>query len=218
MFLDEGAGVKSPENRSVQFSVQLPEGVNPAVAESFQASFAKAARLMFSNPDASREVLARADDIVRLVTHLIEPSDDLLSERQHRAQTMRSVFEAGEWLTSEQINSLQQTPPTSKSQPSSDWKRRGRIYSVNVNGREYFAGYQFDALCQPLPIIREILAELGTVADTWKIAAWFQAPNGWIAEQGLKSDAPRPVAPKAALDRRDEVLGAARRNHRSYIA
>jgi hypothetical protein len=218
MIVDEGSRVEGLDNRSVQFSVQLPEGINPAVAESFQASFEKAARLMFSSPDASREVLARADEIVRLVTQLVEPSDDLLFERQHRAETIRAVFAAGEWLTSEQINSLQQTPPTSKSQPASDWKRRGRIFSVNVNGREYFAGYQFDALCQPLPIIREILAELGPVADMWKIAAWFHAPNGWIAEQGSVSDTPRPVAPKDALDRPGEVLAAARRNRGSYIA
>ncbi|MFM0139813.1 hypothetical protein [Caballeronia grimmiae] len=218
MIVDEGLPVEGPENRSVQFSVQLPEGVDPAVAESFQASFEKAARLMFSSPKASREMLARADEIVRLVTHLVEPSDDLLFERQHRAETIRSVFAAGEWLTSEQINSLQQAPPISKSQPASDWKRRGRIFSVNVNGREYFAGYQFDALCQPLPIIRELLTELGPVADMWKIAAWFHAPNGWIAEQSSISDTPRPVAPKDALDRPDEVLAAARRNRRSFIA
>ncbi|MDR5752504.1 MULTISPECIES: hypothetical protein [unclassified Caballeronia] len=218
MIVDEGSPIEGPDNRSVHFSVQLPEGVDLAVAESFQASFEKAARLMFSSPHASREMLARADEIVRLVTHLVEPSDDLLFERQHRAETIRSVFAAGEWLTSEQINSLQQTPPSSKSQPASDWKRRGRIFSVNVNGREYFAGYQFDALCQPLPIIREILTELGPVADMWKIAAWFHAPNGWIAEQSSSSDTPRPVAPKDALDRPDEVLAAARRNRRSFIA
>jgi hypothetical protein len=218
MAVDEETLLDGPENRSVHFSVRLPEGVNPAVAESFQASFEKAARLMFSSLATSHDLLERADEIVRLVTQIVEPSEDLLVERQLRAQTMRAMFAAGEWLTSEQINSLQQTPPTSKSQPASDWKRRGRIYSVTVNGREYFAGYQFDALCQPLPIIREILAEIGPVADTWKIATWFHAPNGWIAEQSTVSDAPRPVAPRDALDRRDEVLAAARRNHGSYVA
>jgi hypothetical protein len=216
MILDEHAKVEGSEGRYVQFSVPLPAGVNPAVAESFRASFERAARLMFSTPDASQDVIERADEIVRLVTRLVEPSDELLFERQQRMATMRAVFESGDWLTSEQINALQQTPPGSKSQPASDWKRRGRIYSVNVNGREYFAAYQFDALCQPLPIIREILAALGSVADTWKIAAWFHAPNGWIATQGPGD--PRPVAPRDALDRPDDVLAAARRHHGSYSA
>jgi len=137
----------------------------------------------------------------------------MLNERRRRLETMRTVFDRGDWLTAAQINAPRKRPPANQSQPASDWNRRGRIYSVTVDGRTYFAGYQFDTACQPQPVIREILAVLGPVSDTWKIAAWFHFPNGWIS--GARTQA---VAPKDALDRPLDVIAAARRNNGSYIA
>ncbi|MGF6789664.1 hypothetical protein [Paraburkholderia sp. 35.1] len=136
----------------------------------------------------------------------------MLNERRRRLKTMRTVFDQGEWLTAEQINARQKRPPANRSQPASDWKRRGRVYSVTFDGRAYFAAYQFDTACQPLPVIREILAALGPVAETGKIAAWFHFPNGWISAELTQA-----VAPKDALDRPLEVIGAARRNIGSYV-
>jgi hypothetical protein len=114
------------------------------------------------------------------------------------------------------LNRLQPEPPANKSHPASDWKRRGRIFSVSFGGKEYFARYQFDALYQPLPIIRDILKAFGSVADSWKIAAWFHFPNGWIAETGPRGT--RPIAPKDALDRPHDLLSALQRSQGSYQA
>ncbi|WP_321935291.1 hypothetical protein [Paraburkholderia sp. J8-2] len=207
------SGAPGGDQRRVQFSVDLPVGANLALTGAVQASLEKAIRLVLSDPKTGQDLLTRADDIARLVTSIAEPDESLLIERRRRQDAMRTVFDDGQWLTAEDINALQKTPPASKSQPASDWKRRDRVYSVSVNGREYFAAYQFDTFSQPLPIIREILEALGPLADTWKIAAWFHFPNGWISD-----DEGRPVAPKDALDRREDVIGAARRYHGSYVA
>lgn len=193
--------------------VDLPPDADIALAGSVQESLQKAIGLVLANPEAGLALLKRADDIARLVTTIAEPDAGLLIERRRRQDAMQAVLEDGEWLLAEQINALQKSPPASKSQPASDWKRRGRVYSVSVNGREFFAAYQFDTFTQPLPVIREILEALGPLADTWKIAAWFHYPNGWISD-----DEGRPMAPKDALDRRDDVLHAARRYHGSYVA
>lgn len=122
----------------------------------------------------------------------------------------------GDWLTAEQINALQAVPLANKAQPASDWKRHGRIFSVSIGGKEYFAGYQFDTMCQPLPVIEEILDALGPVADSWKIAAWFHFQNGWISGTGEREG--EPIAPMDALDRRDTIVNAARHIHGSYIS
>ena len=71
---------------------------------------------------------------------------------------------------------------------------------MTVDGQAYFAAYQFDTVCQPQPVIHDILAALGPVTDTWKIAAWFHFPNGWIIDERAHA-----VAPKNALDRSQEV-------------
>jgi hypothetical protein len=147
--------------------------------------------------------------------YMTQPNVGLIEERALRQKTMRSVFDRGDWVTAETINASQVSPLANKSLPASDWKRRGRVFSVTFDEREYFARYQFDEMYQPLPIIQDILQVTGEVADIWKIATWFQYPNGWITDL---VDGAKAVAPKDALDRRDDVLAAAGRKRESYEA
>lgn len=111
------------------------------------------------------------------------------------------------------MHALQADPPKSKSQPASDWKRRGRIFGISRGGREYFARCQFDAMYEPLPVIRDVLKAFGDVADPWVLAAWFHYPNAWIA-----GPHGQPVAPKDALYRHDDLIRAARRRSSSCVA
>ena len=199
---------------SLVLDVNLPEGTDPAVAESFKSEIERFVEL-FLLVEQPR-VLERADKLAELLSEKIEPNLGLVQERLQRLKTIRKILEEDEWLTAEQLNVLQPHPPAQKSHPASDWKRRERIFGVRHSGREYFARYQFDEAYQPLPIIRDILKAFGEVADTWKIAAWFHFPNGWIARPGEAG--PQPVAPKDALDQRDAVLNAVARRQGSYVA
>lgn len=191
--------------------VTMPEDMDPGAVSSMVQAIEKAlAVLAHGSPE---KVVARADQIAELAAGLLEPSSELLEDRVRRMTTLRQVFAEEDWLSAEQLNALQAVPPKSKSQPASDWKRRGRIFSVSRGGREYFARYQFDAMYEPLPVIRDVLKAFGEVADPWVVAAWFHYPNAWIAgSHGL------PLAPKDVLDRRDALILAARRRHDSYVA
>ena len=190
----------------------MPPDTAPAAVSSVVQAIEKAL-VMLARARQGHEVIARADHLAEIATELLEPSTELLEERVQRMQTLRQVCAEGEWLTSEQLNSLQDIPPKNKSQPASDWKRRGRIYSVGRGGREYFARYQFDAMYEPLPVIREVLQAFGDVADPWVLAAWFHYPNAWIVDaEGA------PVPPKEALDRRADVVNAALKRRTSYVA
>ena len=195
--------------------LSLPKGTDPAVVSSLHDALDRAV-VMTLGADQT-QVLERADQMAQLLTGLFVPNDALLEDRLHRAQTVVKALNDGEWLTAEQLNALQLSPPANKSHPASDWKRRGRIFSVSYGGEEWFAGYQFDSLHQPLPIIKDILKALGKVADPWNIAAWFHFPNGWIAKQATDGRM-RPVAPKDALDMREAVLHAAAQRQSSYTA
>ncbi len=174
----------------------LPEGTDPAILPSIRRGIAQAVRLVLST--GQTDILEQADQLARLVIGLIEPDLGLVEERVDRMRTVRTMFNDGEWLSSEMLNQLQWEPPSNRSMPASDWKRRGRIFSVNFSGKEYFPRYEFDALYKPLPVIRDILKAFGSVADSWKLAAWFHFPNGWIVE--LRPEGPTPIAPKDALD------------------
>ena len=192
----------------------LPQGTDPAILPSVRHGIAQAVYLVLSTGQTA--ILDQADQLAGLVTGLIEPDLGLVEERLDRLQTIRTMFREEEWLTNEMLNQLQPEPPSNRSLPASDWKRRGRIFSVNFGGKEYFPRYEFDAVYQPLPVIRDILKAFGPVADSWKLAAWFHFPNGWIVEPG--PEGPTPVAPKDALGRLDDLLNALKKRQGSYVA
>lgn len=192
--------------------VLLPAHTDPAAVSSVVKAIEKALVVMVQARQG--EVIARADQIAELATGLLEPSSELLEDRVQRMRTLRQVFAEGDWLTAEQLHALQESPPKNRSsQPASDWKRRGRVFSVTRAGREYFPRHQFDGMYEPLPVIREILEAFGEVADPWVLAAWFHVPNGWIVGRDGS-----PLAPKDALDRREAVLNAATKRRSSYVA
>ncbi len=193
--------------------VALPEGMDPAVASALKPQMERALELVLLSEQP--RLLEEADRLASLLSGKPEPNLGLVKERIARLKTIRKMLEADEWLTADQLNALQPNPPAQKSHPASDWKRRGRIFGVSYGGQEYFARYQFDEAYQPLPIIKEILKAFGEIADTWKLAAWFHFPNGWLVRPGAPT---KPVAPKDALDWRDAVLSAAAKRRGSYVA
>jgi hypothetical protein len=194
--------------------VPVPEGTDPALLPSLRRGLARAVDLMVSSGEVT--ILEQADQLAKLLAGVIEPDLGLVEERLQRMQTIREIFKEEEWLTADMVNRLQPEPPSNRSLPASDWKRRGRIFSVTFGGKEYFPRYEFDAAYQPLPLMRDILAAFGTVADTWKIAAWFHYPNGRIVESG--AEGVKAIAPKDALDRRDDLLKAIEKRNGSYVA
>jgi hypothetical protein len=194
--------------------VPVPEGTDPALLSSLRKGLARAVDLLVNSGEVA--ILEQADRLATLLTGVTEPDLGLVEERLQRMQTIREIFKEEEWLTADMLNRLQPDPPSNRSLPASDWKRRGRVFSVTSGGKEYFPRYQFDAVYQPLPLMKEVLAAFGTVADTWKIAAWFHYPNGRIVEPragGIKA-----IAPKDALDRRDDLLKAIEKRNGSYVA
>lgn len=192
-------------------SVLLPEDADPAAVSSLVEALEKAMVVLVHARQG--DVIARADRLAELATGLVEPSTELIEDRVRRMRTLQQVFAASDWLTSDQLHALQAVPPKSKSQPASDWKRRGRIFGVSRGGREYFARYQFDTMYEPLPVIRDVLKAFGDVADPWVLAAWFHYPNAWLTGSNGA-----PLAPKDALDRRDDLILAAQRRRDSYVA
>jgi hypothetical protein len=146
----------------------------------------------------------------------IEPDQGLEEETLRRLQTIQEIFSKEKWLTGEMLNHLQAEPPSNHLLPASDWKQQGQIFSVTFEEKEYFPCYEFDTTYRPLPLIGDVLAAFGPVADTWKIAAWFHYPNGWIVESD--DNGIRAIAPKDALDRRDDLMKALEKHEGTYVA
>lgn len=210
-----GALLAESSSATLMVPIHLPRGLNHAALPSLIKAVDNAVTLLANSREGN--VVARADVLAQLAAGLVEPQFELVEDRLRRMQTIKDVLAAGDWLMAEQINALQPNPPPNKSLPASDWKRRGRVFSVSHAGKELFARYQFDAAYQPLPIVKDILAAFGETADAWTLAAWFHFPNPWLAHKG-RGKGTQPVAPKDALNAAAAVVNAASKRLRSYVA
>jgi hypothetical protein len=139
-------------------------------------------------------------------------------ETDQRTRTIRKIIDETQWITAEALLARHLMPCPAVADPVSDWKRRGLIFGVTIDGTECFARYQFDATGCPLPVIREILEALGPVGDPWNIAAWFHFPKGWLLDPSCTDDTPRAIAPMDALQRPEEVVAAAQKSRGTYCA
>jgi hypothetical protein len=186
---------KSPV-RSLNLTVSIPQDSDPAVDATLREA-AEKIMAMLARSGSQETIIATADRVAQAMIGTIQPDPYLVGERLDRLRSIRKMMEEGEWLTAAEINEAQDNPPAQKSLPASDWKRRGRIFSVNYNGTDYYPRYAFDATFRPLPIISDILKEFAGEPDSWKIAAWFHFPNGYINID--TPDGQRVIGPKDAL-------------------
>lgn len=202
-------------DRSISLQVPVPENVDPAVEATLKETAEKVLAIL-ARSGSQEAIIASADRLAQAMIGTFQPDTYLVEERIDRLRSIRKMLHEGEWLTAAEINAAQENPPAQKSLPASDWKRRGRIFSVNHDGIEYYPRYAFDAAYRPLPIIGDLLKEFAAESDTWKIAAWFHFPNGY-----LTADTPggrQVIAPKDALDQRDKLLAAVRSRKGTYVA
>ena len=202
-------------DRSISLNVPVPENVDPAI-ESTLKETAEKVLAMLVRSGSQEAIIATADRIAQAMIGTFQPDPYLVEERMDRLRSIRKMLHEGEWLTAAEINAAQENPPTQKSLPASDWKRRGRVFSVNHDGIDYYPRYEFDAAYRPLPIIGELLKKFAAESDTWKIAAWFHFPNGYLTTN--TPDGRRVIAPKDALDQRDKLMDAARSRKGTYVA
>ena len=153
-----------------------------------------------------------------MAKYMVDNTDvagQLVEELLHVQRTKNIIIGESSWISGEMIDG--RASDDGKQELASSWESRGRIFSVRHGEKEFFPAYQFDVALQPLPVIKEILMELGDVADGWRVAAWFHFPNGWLSYRD-QNGAVIALSPKDALERVKDVVDAARRSRGTYVA
>ena len=82
--------------------------------------------------------------------------------------------------------------------PSTKWKREGRVFAIQHDGKDMFPAFQF-ADGKPLPIIQKILEALPEDLTPWQTAFWFESGNGWLGGK----------TPQECLKNESKVIDAA---------
>ena len=195
---------------SAQLVIPLPAGFDAAAMSGLGESVSKALQAVMKQ--GSQQLIERAAAVAVAAVHIAAPSTELIEEHIARRRTMKHIAEETRWYSAEQIRRQFGKPLA----PTADWKRRGKIFGVQIDGREYFAAWQFGEGLKPLPIVAKVLAALGPIADPWKVAAWFHFPNPRLAKRVGSKLVNR--APRDCLDEGQELIDAARQRQASFVA
>ena len=103
-------------------------------------------------------------------------------------------------LNAQDIHRMSGSKSSRESEPSTRWKREGKIFAIRNRGLNLFPSFQFrDGI--PLPVIKEVLTIIGEKFSSWQIACWFEGGNGWLGGD----------APQNCLEKPDVVISAAPR-------
>lgn len=196
--------------RGAQLVIPLPDDIDAAAVSGLSESVAKALQAVLKQ--GSQALIERASAVAIAAVHIATPSLELIDEQMARRRTLKRIVDETRWYSAEQIR--QQFGK--RLSPTVDWKRRGKIFGVQIEDREFFAAWQFGQDLKPLPIVAKVLAALGPIADPWKISAWFHFPNPRLAKRVGQKMMNR--APKDCLDEGELLIEAARQRDISYVA
>ena len=124
------------------------------------------------------------------------------------ARAKEAVTQSGRYLTSQQLAEVAGLSPTNPSAQPNKWKSAGRIFAVNFKGTDYYPDFGLDPEdnYRPYDGLKPILEVFSNKKSPWKIAFWFQSPNGSLnyrAPQDVLQEDPEQVLAAA----RDEVQG-----------
>ena len=114
------------------------------------------------------------------------------------AESCATYLRTTELYTAEDIWEQIAKNPKNPKEPSSKWKREGRIFAIQHDGKDLFPAFQF-ADGHPLPIIKEILEALPDYLSPWQTAFWFESVNGWLGGK----------TPQECLKNESKVIDAA---------
>lgn len=101
----------------------------------------------------------------------------LLREAAILAKGKARILQSGDWLTAEALSNV------TSSYLIDEWKRTGKIFAIQDEGKEYYPSYGFDpdAAYTPRVGMAEVIATLALKKTGWGIALWFGSSNSYLA-------------------------------------
>jgi hypothetical protein len=153
-----------------------------------------------------RTALRRNGDSAWTVLRALFPEERLtvgpgvLAQIRRNAQAQQELAEEFGLLSSTQIAELAGSRAANPAALAHGWRKRGQIFTVDVDRVQRYPGFQFGPDGGPRPIIKEVIETLGDAVSPWELALWFTSSNGWLGG----------VRPVDVLDGNAEDLAALR--------
>ncbi|WP_267248845.1 integrase [Yersinia sp. Marseille-Q5920] len=116
---------------------------------------------------------------------------------QRREQLNAKILADSVWLTARELSEKASFKNTNPSAGPNRWKSTGRIFALQLNGKDKYPEYALDEGFRPIPVVKQVISLLGEKKTPWGLAIWFGSENSWLG--GKKPKDVLATMPKQVL-------------------
>lgn len=88
---------------------------------------------------------------------------------QRREELNACILADSEWLSAKELSEKAQFKNTNPSAGPNRWKSAGRIFAIQLNGKDKYPGYTLDEGFRPVPVVKQVISLFGEK----------KRPGGW---------------------------------------
>lgn len=126
------------------------------------------------------EALSRDSELQRLVDASESQENKAAAiEARMRTKAVEMVMGGTSWFTASDLFAELAKKPSNVHTVASRWLEQGRIFALEKNGVRIYPRYAFDAMVEPVPILREVLKVLQG-RSPFQVAAWFESTSTYL--------------------------------------
>lgn len=115
----------------------------------------------------------------------VMPSAAARAQAQMLVAARSSILQSGDFITPREVSKLAGYSETNPSVYPNKWKRSGKIFAIQSEGKDYFPFYALDPnnKYQPREEVADVLRIFGDSKDSWGIALWFASLNSFLDDE-----------------------------------
>jgi hypothetical protein len=115
----------------------------------------------------------------------VTPSAAARAQAQMLIAARSSILQSGDFITAKEVSKLAGYSETNPSVYPNKWKRSGKIFAIQSEGKDYFPFYALDPnnKYQPREEVADVLRIFGDSKDSWGIALWFASLNSFLDDE-----------------------------------
>ncbi|HDL7359443.1 TPA: integrase [Yersinia enterocolitica] len=114
-----------------------------------------------------------------------------------REQLNARILADSVWLTARELSEKASFKNTNPSAGPNRWKSAGRIFALQLNGKDKYPEYALDEGFRPIPVVKQVISLLGEKKTPWGLAIWFGSENSLLG--GKKPKDVLATMPKQVL-------------------
>jgi hypothetical protein len=171
---------RTPNARFVAVRIENQDEEQAAAAENVFARVAEFLPQLIET--RQEETLKRfVDTLLSSVT----PSAAARAQAQMLIAARSSILQSGDFITPKEVSKLAGYSETNPSVYPNKWKRSGKIFAIQSEGKDYFPFYALDPnnKYQPREEVADVLRIFGDSKDSWGIALWFASLNSFLDDE-----------------------------------